>query len=350
METVTNKNSSMTFNEAIDKFTIWGGEDYRDQTLKLYVDHLRRFSRFIDNKPVEEVSLFNDVLAYKKYAKDNGWKDTTINMAMTAIRQFWKALTTLERELGIEIPFAWSIIPLKKGVVSESHMPITADSFQKLMTFMNAKSSFVLARDISMFRLFYDCGMRASELTSLNIIDVRIADCSLTIVTRKRRDNVKHRQLFFTRETAKALAAYLDLRELYLSSDALFISMKCKRCTVRNIERGLKKYCVQAGIDPKTHRPHGFRHGWGMRAAKAKMYPPYIQQSLGHESLNSSKVYLNIQDDDLRDEYHLKMGDNRELPTTHSYDNMHTWNRKRSEIVRLLENESKAQKNGLLAS
>lgn len=341
----------MKFNDAIEKFILWGGEQYRDRTIKLYVDHLRRFSRFIGNKPVRDIRLLDDIIGYKKYLKDRGISDTTINMAMTSVRQFWKALTALEHELGIEVPFSWSVIPLKKGAVSVSHPPITPGNFQRLITSMNAKNSFILARDVSIFRLFYDCGMRASELTSLNVPDVKIDDCSLTIITRKRRDKITHRQLFFTRETAKALAAYLDIREIYPTTDILFINFKCERLTVRSIERNLKKYCEQAGIDPSIHRPHGFRHGWGMRAAKARMYPPYLQQSLGHESLNSSKVYLNIQDEDLRAEYHRKMGDNMPLPTVGVCDIMQSCARKtKNEIKNLSENELQILRNGLLAS
>lgn len=333
--------NNMTFDVAISKFLLWGGEQYQDRTIKLYVDHLHRFSKFIKNKLVEDVKLLDDVIGYKRYLKDRGIADTTINMSMTSLRQLWKALTAIEHELGIRMPFSWSAIPLKKGTMSVSHKPITSENFQKLITAMHAKNSFILARDVSMFRLFYDCGMRASELTSLNIPQINIADCSLTIITRKRQDNVKYRQLFFTRETAKAVATYLDLREMYPTNDTLFINFKCGRLTVRSIERNLKKYCTQAGIDPKNHRPHGFRHGWGMRAAKARMYHPYLQQALGHSNLNSSKVYLNIQNEDLRNEYHLKMGDNMNLQPMGKDDIVPKWEKQQEKlnaIVKLYEN------------
>ncbi len=300
----------MKLNQAINIFFEFGERSYANRTLELYIEHIRRFCDFVNNKDIEDIRVTDDIIGYCRHLERRGIAANTINLSMIALRQMWKILCGLERELGLTMPFLWHAIPVKKGIMPRSHKPITADEFNALLGAINGKPGFLLARDASMFRLLYDTGMRVSELTSLNISSLDLKEQSCKVITRKRRDQSRFRQVFWTRETQKALLTYLDIRSHYTGSDALFINLReGKRLSTRSVERVLKQYCRQAGLDPTLIKVHGFRHGWGMRAADAEMYLPHIKENLGHTSLEGSRPYLNVKNHALRREYHEKLGD-----------------------------------------
>lgn len=302
----------MTFSTAIDKYLEWGKHHYSSRTVELYVDHLRRFSSFIDNKKIGSISFYDDINQYIQHLKKKNIADNTINLSMIALRQMWKTLAALEKELKIELPFLWNIIPVRGGISAKSHKPVTIEQFNKILSGIDGKGTFIYVRDAAIFRLLYDTGIRVSELTNMDTSSLNTEDQSAVVITRKRRDSVKHRQVFYTRETAKALLTYLDIRKHYTGSTALFVNLvHGKRLTTRSIERSLKGYCQLVGIDPSLVKPHSFRHGWGMRAVEAEMYPPYVQAGLGHANLNSSQIYYNVRNKALQKEYHLKMGDKK---------------------------------------
>src|SRR4030095_9730196 len=108
----------MELTRAIEYFAEWGHHKYTSRTVELYVLHLKRFVAFIGDKPIESVSLFDDVIAYARHMERAGLRDNTVNLAMIALRQLWKALYGLERQLGIRLPFMADVIPVKNLVIA----------------------------------------------------------------------------------------------------------------------------------------------------------------------------------------------------------------------------------------
>lgn len=305
----------MKFSQAIEKFIEWGTEDYQNRTLEVYVDHLRRFCKFIDDKDIQKISLFDDILEYRRSLRARGISDSTINLSMVSLRQMWKIISALEKQLGIELPFLWNVIPHKNGVVARSHPAITEQDFIKLLQATNTEKPFIQIRDGTIMSMFYDVGCRVSEMCELNRSSLHIdkPTPSALFITRKRRDHLKTRELTWTRETQKLLLAYLDLLKGYHGCEALWITRKGNRMSSRNMQRIMKKYAQKAGLDPQTIKPHGFRHGVGMRCAEAEMHPVYIRDILGHTSITGSNVYIKVKNPKLHQTYHALIGDNKKV-------------------------------------
>ncbi|MBL0035821.1 MAG: site-specific integrase [Flavobacteriales bacterium] len=198
--------------------------------------------------------------------------------------------------------------------MARSHKPIGEVQYAALLEAIASSTAlpFVRSRDLAIFTLLYDTGLRISELVALNVSSIDLARRSAEVVTRKRVDHFKHRETYWTIETHLVLLQYLDKRQELTSSDELFINLQGRdRLTVRSIQRNLKEYLRQAKLDPSGFSPHSFRHAVGKRAAASQMYPPLLQSLLGHRNPNSSQVYYNIQNEALRHEYHTKLGDMR---------------------------------------
>jgi site-specific recombinase XerD len=304
----------MELNKAIAYFAEWSSHKYTSRTVEIYVMHLRRFVAFVGDKRIEAINLMDDIVAYKRHLEKGGLRDNTINLAMIALRQLWKALYCMERQLNIRLPFMADMIPIKKLVVARSHRPISVEQHAALMGAISSgfPQPFIQARDQAIFALLYDTGLRISELTSLNVSNLDMTRRSLEVVTKKRRDHFKKRESYWTVETGILLMRYLERRAELTTSDTLFINMIDRdRLNARSIQRNLKTYLKSAGLDPSGVSPHSFRHSVGKRAAEHQMYPPLLQALLGHRHPNSTQVYYNIQNEALRREYHTKLGDMR---------------------------------------
>ena len=305
----------MEMSRAIEYFVQWGQRKYTNRTVEIYVGHLRRFLRYTGDKSIEEVHLFDDVIAYARKLEKGGASDNTVNLAMTALRQLWRAMFNLERQLKITVPFRPEMIPIKNLVVAKSHKPITEEQYESLLLAIESATGqqpFIRIRDRAMFALLHDTGLRVSELVDLDVKSLDMERRSVSVVTRKRTDRMKEREVYWTEETHMLMLRFLERRREWTNTEPLFFSVShLERITTRSVQRSLKYYLRAAKIDPSSLSPHSFRHGVGRRAAAQQMYPPLLQAYLGHRNPNSSQVYYNVQNERLRHEYHTKLGDLR---------------------------------------
>lgn len=204
--------------------------------------------------------------------------------------------------------FGREAIPVKRGIRAKSHSPILEEDLRRLVGAIDNTPQGI--RDYAIIMLLYATGVRVSELTALDVSDVDLNSQTIVVITRKRKDLVKRRQVPYTNETQLALVNWLSHKKRIGGNPALFLNFKDGgRLTVRSVQRIIKDYCRRSGLDNVRISPHSFRHGLGMRCAESQMYPPYLQDLLGHTNLNSSKVYYNLKNPSLIKEYHERVGD-----------------------------------------
>jgi integrase len=227
---------------------------------------------------------------------------------MVALRRMWKMLHGLERELGIQLPFLWSVIPIKKGITAKSHRAWRPEEFYAMLDAVQGVPGFLITRDIAILMTLFHGAMRVSELTALNVSSIDPEQLAIDTITRKRRGRQVMRRIYVPRECMIAILTYLDIRQHFSGNDALFIDFRTgKRLCVRTIERVVKQFAIRANLNPAWFKPHGGRHGWGRRAGETEMYLPHIKSQLGHKSLAGSEVYINTTNTALKRGVHEKM-------------------------------------------
>jgi len=307
----------MKLSQARENFTKWACGELSATSIEVYEFYISLFIEWCGNKRVPEVGLFEHILEFRKHLEDTGKKDSTINLAMIAFRQFFKLL---ENTGNGDFDFSWTAIPYKSSVENDSYNPIKLQQQTKLVNEAIKKGGFVGKRDESLLRLFWSTGMRVSEMAALNVRSVNLPDeQSVTAITKKRRDNVEKRTLPFTKYCKKAMQEYLELRNDF-GGQALWVSTRGSnsgsRLSVRAIQRRITVYCKQADkLDHKNISPHSFRHALGQRGANAKMDNVMLSSLLGHSSPQGSDVYYNLRNPEVQKEYHDKIGDNSESTT-----------------------------------
>jgi integrase/recombinase XerD len=156
-------------------------------------------------------------------------------------------------------------------------------------------------RDYCMITLFLNCGLRLSELCSIDI--TKIKGDTLTITGKGN----KERTVYLNNVCLKAINQYLPVRNSKRNEisqedrDALFVSEKKCRINKRSVERIVKKYIGEAGLDRGKYTPHKLRH-----TAATLMYKHgnvdirSLQKILGHENISTTQIYTHVDDEKLR--------------------------------------------------
>lgn len=153
-------------------------------------------------------------------------------------------------------------------------------------------------RDYAIIMLFLNCGLRLSELSSINVDKIKNND-SLDIIGKGN----KERTIFLNEGCMLAIEDYLSIRpENVNDKEALFISREKNRMSNRAIQHMVDKYLKKAGFDTSIYSTHKLRH-----TAATLMYKHgnvdirALQEILGHESVSTTQIYTHIDNDRLRE-------------------------------------------------
>ena len=150
--------------------------------------------------------------------------------------------------------------------------------------------------------LLLETGIRVSELCGLNIHDVDFKDKSARVVGGK---GNKDRMVLYTEQTAEVLNCWLTLRNkiILVDEDALLVNSKGKRITPRGIQKLMDRIAEDANISKKRLSPHVLRHNFATGLLERGADIVSIQRLLGHANIQTTRVYLEINDQTLREVY-----------------------------------------------
>jgi integrase/recombinase XerD len=131
-------------------------------------------------------------------------------------------------------------------------------------------------RDAALFRLVYDCGLRASEACGLRVADLGI-DRQAVIVQGK---GGKWRECYFGSRCATALAAWLAIHP---ASPWLFPNVRGRQLTRTGVRLALRRRCTQAGV--ALFRVHDLRHSYVVHMLRRGVNPRIVSDQVGHASV-----------------------------------------------------------------
>src|ERR1700721_3059248 len=250
-----------------------------------------------------------DLASFAAYAGSRGWK----SIDHIAIRGFLSQLydkglgkTSVARSLAaVRSLYRWLA---REGVVEQNPAKLVATpklpkklprvpTIEEMNFVIDGEMPEVAAfpeRDRLMLELLYGCGIRNSELTGINLDDIRLSAEAILI----RGKGKKERYVPFGDSVKNALAAYLPVRQKALQvrgkhSAALLINRRGGRLTTRSVGRIVKKIAVAKGLSPDVH-PHTLRHAFGTHMLEEGADLRAIQEMLGHERLSTTQRYTQL--------------------------------------------------------
>jgi integrase/recombinase XerC len=282
----------------------------KDATIvaKAVRDFLRHLSE--RNASPHTVKAYSrDLTLFGVYAGSRGWKQ----IDHIAVRGFLSQLyergltkTSVARALAaVRSLYRWLA---REGVVEQNPAKLVATpklgkklprvpTIEEMNHVIDGNMPDVAAfpeRDRLMLELLYGCGIRNSELTGINLDDIRLSAEAILI----RGKGKKERYVPFGDSVKTALAVYLPARRQVLEatrkhSAALLINRRCGRLTTRSVGRIIKQIAVAKGLSPDVH-PHTLRHAFGTHMLEEGADLRAIQELLGHERLATTQRYTQL--------------------------------------------------------
>ena len=283
-----------------------------ENTVKEYYYDLRMFFRFVhayannislddlknvnldDFKPeiLKQITL-SDLYEFMAYVNNrHSSNDNYRARKVASLRSFFNYLTT--RLNFIENNPAANLDSPK----IKKRMPRYL-TLEESVEFLKSIDGKFQLRDVAIFSIFLNCGLRLSELVGINLRDINLEKRTLRVIGKGN----KERLVYLNNLCVESVNAYLEVRpEVKFQSDmdALFLSSKGRRISNRMIEILAKKYFEKAGLDSSLYSPHKLRH-----TAATLMYKDgdvdirTLQELLGHTSLSTTQIYTHIKNEDL---------------------------------------------------
>jgi integrase/recombinase XerD len=155
-------------------------------------------------------------------------------------------------------------------------------------------------RNRAILETLYSCGLRVSELVSLQLSDLFFNEGFIRVLGK----GDKHRFVPIGYEPQKILEHYIQSIRCHVPiqeghQDILFLNRRGKKLTRVMIFSLLKKLTAEANIGKKIS-PHTFRHSFATHLLERGADLRAIQQMLGHESITTTEIYMHL------DTTHLK--------------------------------------------
>jgi len=161
----------------------------------------------------------------------------------------------------------------------------------------SAEEGLLLRRDRALLEMLYAAGLRVSELTGLNLVDIEQKER----VLRVRGKGNKERIVPYGRKAQEALDKYWPVREQLLlqassgrraapHTEAVFLNYAGRRLTQRSVGRIVKKYVRLVNVNWDLH-PHSLRHAFATHLLADGADLRAIQELLGHQSLSTTQKY-----------------------------------------------------------
>ena len=252
-----------------------------------------------------ELSGFKGFL--QAYEKDgviyqNG--KAAINRKLVAVRQLYERLYNLdliEKDPSRKLEF----IPRKAEdrehhVIALDHKEVRElkDTVRRGTGLTQSQISYNRVnelRDDAIITLLLSTGIRVSECVGLDLEDVSLDKKTIRII---RKGRTKTQELHINDEAALALFRYITegRRQSAIDPEALFISKKGQRITVRSVQRLVRKYAKASGTDKKISC-HKLRSTYGTNLYEATRDLNAVAERLGHASIETSRTYVRSSSD-----------------------------------------------------
>jgi integrase/recombinase XerC len=270
---------------------------YSAHTITSYKNDIGQFIAFIN--PNNESFDIADI----NYQQIRAWvasllKDKiaarSVNRKLSSLKSFFKYL---QRQQIIDVN------PMAKisGPKTPKRLPVFVDEHQMEDLFAEVKfeEGFNGLRDRLILDLFYQTGIRRSELTNLKEIDLDLFNSTIKVLGKRNKERIIPISLPLKRN----LETYLKVKqELNLSNPMLLVSEKGHTLSEQAVYNSVKKYLSQVTTIQKKS-PHVLRHTFATHLLNNGADINAVKDLLGHANLSATQVYTHNTIEKLKKSY-----------------------------------------------
>lgn len=265
--------------------------DYK--TLKAYRIDLRQFVNCIPSSDISLITpgILEDFIA----SLHQQYKPKTVKRKIASLKALFHYLEY--KEIIDRNPFDKIQVKFREPVILPKTIPLyTLELFLSTMYQQRAaaKTDYQrrgALRDIAVAELLFATGMRISELCSLGVNDINLYDRTILIYGK----GAKERRIQIGNDDViRILCEYKKefLAEM-LNCKHFFVNQSGRPLSDQTVRRMINKYASLAAIEQHI-TPHMFRHTFATCLLEADVDIRYIQEMLGHSSINITEIYTHV--------------------------------------------------------
>ena len=278
--------------------------------LKILFRYLKRRRKLVDPEiPFSEIDISDIDLDFIKSIKiEELYRYQSFSPEMIQSSSSLSAASRCRRTSSVKSFFKYLTVKrhlLDYDVCQELDMPKRQASLPRYLeeseceALLKACDGPFAIRDYCILMILLSCGLRVSELVSLNTTD--IYEDHLRVIGKGNKERV----VFFADGCREAIDDYLMVRnpEKLPPDDqkALFISRENRRINVRSVQMMLDKKLKLARLDASRYSPHKLRHTAATLMLKNGVDTRALQEVLGHSNLNTTQIYTHLDNAALRE-------------------------------------------------
>ena len=263
------------------------------KTLKAYRIDLKQFCTQISTTRITEIT--SDLLENYIAKLHQKYKPKTVKRKIASLKAFFHYLEY--RELIAQTPFHKMQLKFREPAILPKTIPLhTIEVFLSTIYKQrtNAKTIFQQRnslRDAAVIELLFATGMRISELCSLKMNDVNLYDRTILIYGKGSKER---RIQIGNDDVANILEEYKkDFHAEIQNCNHFFANQDGRALSDQSVRRMINKYTSLAAIDLHI-TPHMFRHTFATSLLEADVDIRYIQEMLGHSSINITEIYTHV--------------------------------------------------------
>ena len=269
---------------------------YSVHTQKAYEFDLIQFNDYLSLEYECTLIDAKDVMvrSWMMFLIEGNCTKRSLNRKLSSIRQFYKY--ALRNDILFLNP-TLRVVSLKSNKKIPSFISDSEMSF--LLERINFPQSYEGRRDKAIIQMFYNTGMRLSELIALKIDDVNFSQKFVKVLGKRSKERI----IPLLDSHLTDLKVYLDLRlSEFKGIDNIFLTASGEKLYPKLVYRMVNSYLsLVTGVKQKS--PHILRHAFATHMLNDGADLNAVKDILGHVSLNSTQIYTHNTAEQLKKVY-----------------------------------------------
>ena len=268
-------------------------------TVAAYISDVGKLITWCEEEQRDPVTLtLDDLETFSASLHDLGIASSSHARILCGVRAFYQYLT-------IDGYVEQDPSELLESPIQDKHLPDVL-STEEVDMIINAidLSKWEGQRNRAIIEVLFSCGLRVSELVTLNLSNIYEEDGFVRILGKSNKERLVP---ISGRALHELHLWYMDRRQMKIKpgeEDYVFLNRRGAHLTRTMIFIMIKQYAAMAGIR-KTISPHTLRHSFATALLEGGASLRVIQTLLGHESIGTTEIYTHIDMSTLRQEIEM---------------------------------------------
>ena len=263
-----------------------------DATVTTYFQDLNTFVAFLTMMKISKFDVVDRkiVRSFLAFLVDRDYKRSSISRKLSVLRGFYRWLVS--EQFSLTDP-----VPRRSVMKKENKLPrfLSNEEVSRLIASpkLGGSDELLVNRDVALLELIYAAGLRVSEVNSINVVDIDLERKTLRIIGKGDKERIS----LIGKSAAMALGNYINNDRIKVKNvnqiNAMFLSIRGTRLSVRSIQAVVKKHSRLAGLGNEVH-PHTLRHSFATHLINGGADLRVVQDLLGHSSPATTQIYTHV--------------------------------------------------------